>query len=299
MKILVSGSSGLVGTALVRSLSESGHEVVRLVRSSPSAAGEKDVYWDPANERLDVEQLSGVEAVVHLAGDNIAAGRWNAEKKQRILDSRVKGTRLLAETLAKMDQPPSVMLCASAIGFYGDGGNEVLDEDSKGGDDFLANVCREWEAACEPAREKGIRVANLRFGMILSRSGGALAKMLTPFKMCVGGTVGSGSQYYSWVGLSDAVRAIEYVIENDKLQGPINIVSPRPVTNVDFTKTLGRVLKRPTVFPMPAFAARLAFGEMADALLLASTRVVPQRLIDAGFTFKHPELSDCLRTILK
>lgn len=297
MKVLISGSSGMVGAAVVRSLTEGGHDVLRLVRSQ--SAADDAVFWNPTAGELETDQLSDIDAVVHLAGENIAAGRWNAEKKARIRDSRVQGTRLLAEALAKLDQPPAVLVSASAIGYYGDRGNEVLDEASKPGTDFLADVCEAWETACAPAVERGIRVVNLRFGMILSPDGGALAKMLLPFKLGLGGKVGSGEQYYSWIGLNDAVRAVEYAIEISDLKGPLNVVAPRPVTNLEFTKTLGKLLSRPTLLPMPAFIARLAFGEMADALLLASTRVVPQQLLDAGFVFEHAKLADCLRALLK
>jgi hypothetical protein len=236
--------------------------------------------------------------VVHLAGENIASGRWNAARKARIRDSRVEGTALLARTLAELENPPSVLVCASAIGYYGDRGDEVLTEDSIPADDFLGTVCREWEAASAPAAEAGIRVVSLRFGVILARSGGALAKMLTPFKMGAGGKVGSGQQFMSWISLDDAVRTIDHAIATSDLSGPVNAVSPNPVTNAEFTRALGGELRRPTVLPMPAFAARLAFGEMADALLLASARVQPKRLVESGFEFRHPEIAPALRAVL-
>jgi len=298
MKILVSGSSGLVGQALVKAYEEAGHEVVVLVRRRVSV-GPGAFYWEPENNKVDPQALEGVDVIIHLAGESIAEGRWTDEKKQRIRDSRVKSTRLLAEAAANAEHPPKVFACASAIGYYGERGDETLDENSPAGAGFLADVCKEWEAACQPAAEKGIRVINLRFGMILSPDGGALAKMLTPFRMGVGGKVGSGDQYYSWVALEDVVRAIEYAVEVESISGPVNIVARNPVTNLKFTKALGSVLGRPTIFPMPAFAARMAFGEMADELLLASTRVIPEKLRDAGFTFKHDQIGECLRALLK
>ncbi|QDU47075.1 Epimerase family protein [Symmachiella dynata] len=298
MKVLVSGASGLVGGAVVQAFLDAGHDVSRLVRRRISVS-ENDHFWDPAAGKLDPVALQGVDVMIHLGGDNIADGRWTPEKKERIRDSRLESTRLLAETAAKLEHPPKTFLCASAIGFYGDRGNETLDEGSTPGTGYLPEVCQDWEAACQPARDKGIRVVNLRFGMILSPDGGPLAKMLTPFKMGVGGKVGTGEQYYSWVSLHDVVRAMEFIIDVPSLEGPVNIVTPNPVTNLKFTKTLGAVLSRPTVLPMPAFAARLAFGEMADGLLLASARVIPDKLRDAAFTFEHDQLGNCLQALLK
>ena len=297
MKVLVSGSSGLVGSALVPSLTAGGHSVTRLVRSKP-APGAAEAYWSPGAGVVEQSALEGLEAVVHLAGENIADQRWTSEKKARIRDSRVHGTRLLAETLAGLPQPPKVLVCASAIGYYGHRGEEVLREDARPGTGFLADVCQEWEAAAEPARQKGIRVVHLRIGVVLSAAGGALAKMLTPFKLGVGGKLGSGRQYMSWVSLDDLVGIIQFALTTDALAGRVNAVSPNPVTNLQFTRTLGRVLGRPTVLPLPAFAARLAFGEMADELLLASTRVEPARLLGAGYAFRHAELESALRHLL-
>jgi hypothetical protein len=235
---------------------------------------------------------------VHLAGENIAAGRWTVEKKARIRDSRVKGTKTLCEALAQLSQPPKVLVSASAIGYYGDRGAELLWENSALGTGFLAEVCQAWEEATRPAMEKGIRVVLLRIGVVLSPAGGALAKMLLPFKLGLGGIIGSGKQYMSWIALDDVVGTIDHVLITDTLQGPVNAVAPHPVTNSEFTKTLRRVLRRPTLFPMPAFAARLAFGEMADELLLASTRVEPKRLIATEYRFRYPELEDALRHLL-
>lgn len=296
MKIAVTGSSGLVGSALVPFLTTGGHEVVRVVRRPATQPDE--LFWAPADEPLDPARIEGIDAVVHLAGESIAAGRWNDEKKRRIRDSRVRSTRLLAEAIAKAENGPKVLVCASAVGYYGDRGDEVLTEASAPGGDFLADVCQEWEGAADPAREAGTRVAHLRFGMILSPQGGALAKMLTPFKLGAGGKIGSGRQYWSWIAIDDVLDVILRALTDENLSGPINTVSPTPVTCTEFTKTLGRVLSRPTIFPMPAFAARLAFGEMADALLMASQRVLPERLVMAGHHFRHPELEVALRHLL-
>ena len=289
MKILVTGASGLVGTALLPALKAAGHEVYRLVRSAADRAA-NGINWNPSEGTIDAASLEGMEAAIHLAGENIAEGRWTDEKKRRIRESRVKGTRLLSETLAGLEQKPHTLLSASATGFYGDRGDELLTEQSASGKDFLAEVCREWELETQPAAQSGMRVVNLRFGVILSAEGGALKKMLTPFKLGVGGKIGSGRQYMSWIGIDDAVGAILFALETETLRGPVNVVSPQPVTNLEFTKTLGRVLSRPTIFSVPEFAARLAFGEVADALLLSSTRVVPLRLKEAGYQFKYPEL---------
>ncbi|MSS72816.1 MAG: TIGR01777 family protein [Candidatus Latescibacteria bacterium] len=295
MNVLVTGSTGLVGLALVPSLTAGGHRVTRLVRSQP---GEGEVRWDPEAGILNAADLEGLEAVVHLAGENIAGRRWTAEQKARIRDSRVKGTRLLCETLAGLDRPPGTLVCASAIGYYGDRGEEVLREESAPGEGLLPEVCQAWEGAAAPARQKGIRVVNLRFGVVLSPKGGALAKMLFPFRMGAGGVIGSGRQYMSWIALDDAAGVIHHALGTGALRGPANAVTPHPVTNQTFTKTLGRVLGRPTIFPMPAFAARLAFGEVADALLLASTRVAPGRLLETGYVFRYPELEGALRHLL-
>jgi uncharacterized protein (TIGR01777 family) len=297
MKILVSGATGLVGTALQPALKAKGHEVYKLVRSAPnSAAGE--INWNPDEGTIDAAAIEGMDAVVHLAGESVAEGRWTEEKKRRIRESRSKGTRLLSEGLARLKDKPRTLVSASATGFYGDRGAEVLTEQSASGTDFLAEVCREWELATHAAAQGGMRVVNLRFGVILSARGGALKKMLLPFKLGVGGKVGSGQQYMSWITLDDAVGAIIFALETESLRGPVNVVSPQPVTNLEYTKTLGSVLSRPTIFPVPAFAARLAFGEVADALLLSSARVEPARLNEAGFQFQYPELNGALQQVL-
>ena len=295
MHIAVTGSSGLVGAALVSFLTAGGHRVIRLVRKPPSG---DDVQWDPTEGVRDLSRLEGVDAVIHLAGDNIAAGRWTPQRKDEIRRSRVEGARRLSESLAKLSQRPKALVSASAIGFYGDRGDEILTEDSALGMDFLAQVCQEWEAATEPAARAGIRVVRLRFGMILSPMGGALRKMLLPFRLGAGGRMGSGAQYVSWIAIDDAIGAIHHAVGAESLHGPVNAVSPAPVTNAEFTRVLARVLSRPAIFPMPAFAARLAFGEMADALLLASARVMPTRLQASGYRFRFPELEGALRHLL-
>lgn len=297
MKILVSGSHGLVGKALLRSLTDDGHEVIRLVRGE-RAFGSPEVEWQPDEGRIDAEHLEGINAVVHLAGESIASGRWTAEKKRTIRDSRVKGTALLSAAIARLSRPPSVFLSASAIGYYGDRDDELLNETSAPGKDFLSSVCAEWEAATRTAAEKGIRTVCARFGIILDVNGGALAKMLPPFRMGVGGRVGDGKQWMSWIALDDVISGLKFLIEDQAVQGPVNFVAPNPVTNAEFTKTLGRVLSRPTIFPVPAFGVRLVFGEMADALLLSSQRVEPSVLEDKGFLFNWPTLEPALRHLL-
>lgn len=297
MKVLLSGSSGLVGSALVPFLTDAGHQVIRLVRSQPRLEG-AEIRWDPEAGDIDAAGLKGLDAAVHLAGESIAAGRWTAAKKARILESRVKGTRLLAEALAGLEQPPKVLVSASAVGYYGDRGEEILREESDSGSAFLSEVCRQWEAATGPAAAGGIRVVNLRFGIILSAAGGALPRLLTPFRLGLGGTLGSGKQFMSWIAIDDVIGVILHALTTETLRGPVNAVAPQPVTNREFTKTLGRVLERPTLFPIPAFAARLAFGEMADELLLASQRVEPARLLASGYRFQFPELEGALRHLL-
>ena len=302
MKIVVSGASGLVGSALVPSLVAAGHQVTALVRRESQQtppAGVSEVQWNPAAGELDAARLVGHDAAVHLSGESIAGGRWTNEKKRRIRDSRVQSTRLLAETLARLETRPHTLVCASAVGYYGDRGAEVLTEESTAGGNFLAEVCREWEAAAEPARAAGIRVVHLRFGVVLSAEGGALAQMLTPFKLGIGGPLGSGEQYMSWLTRDDAVGMIEHALTDETLSGPVNAVAPQPVTNSEFARTMGRVLSRPAILPMPAFALRLTLGrEMADALLLSSARVEPARLKAAGYQFKHPQLEGALRHVL-
>jgi uncharacterized protein (TIGR01777 family) len=301
MRVIVTGSTGLVGSALVRSLLADGDGVTRLVRGGAqtfSAPGTKAVRWEPESGEVDAKELEGHDAAVHLAGDPIAEGSWTDEKKRRIVESRVKGTRLIAETLAGLSEKPKVLVSASAIGFYGNRGDEVLREESASGEDFLSEVCREWEKATLAASQAGIRVVHVRIGVVLSAKGGALAKMITPFKLGMGGKVGDGRQYMSWITLDDTVAVIRRAITDESLRGPVNAVAPNPVTNEEFTKALGHVLGRPTFLSMPAFAARLAFGEMADALLLSGARVEPARLNEAGFKFSQPEIEGALRHVL-
>ena len=292
--IAITGASGLVGSALTPLLTTGGHQVTRLVRSEPQG---RDIQWNPAAESFDSSQLN-VDAIVHLAGENIGSGRWTAAKKKRIRESRFNGTRVLCEGLAKMKTPPKVLVSASAIGYYGDRGDQLLTEKSEPGTGFLSEVCQEWEEATRPAQEAGIRVVQLRFGVIMSPQGGALAKVLLPFQMGAGGVVGSGKQIWSWISIDDAAGAIHHALMTDSLQGPVNAVSPNPVTNREFTKTLGRILHRPTLVPMPAPMARLALGQMADDLLLASARVQPRKLTASGYAFRQPELETCLRHVL-
>lgn len=302
MKIVLSGASGLIGTALVPALLQQGHQITKLVRRG---GGEKQsdekistLTWDPEKKILDERALAGCEVAVHLSGETIAE-RWSEEKKQRIRTSRVQSTKLIAEKLAQLSPPPRALLCASAVGYYGSRGDELLDEERAPGQGFLADVCQEWEAAAAPAQAAGVRVVFLRFGVVLSAEGGALAKMLTPFKLGVGGQVGDGKQWMSWIALDDVVEAIKFLIDRDDVRGPVNMVSPHPVTNGEFTETLGRVLSRPTLLFVPAFGARLAFGEMADAVLLSSARVLPRRLERAQYTFAYPQLEGALTHLLK
>ncbi len=294
MRVLVSGASGLIGSALAAALKARGDQVVGLGRGVDA-----QIRWDPVAGRLNEAALEGMDAVVHLAGENIAGGRWSAARKERIRSSRVEGTRLLCAALARLEQPPQVLACASGIGYYGDRGAEELKEDSAAGKGFLAEVCGAWEGAAEPARTRGIRVAHLRFGMVLSSGGGALARMLLPFRMGVGGRIGSGQQWMSWICLDDAVRAICHVLEQAALRGPINLTSPHPCTNTEFARALGKALRRPAIFPLPAWAARVALGEMAEGLLLSGCRVAPARLLESGFQFAYPELAGALRYLLK
>ena len=295
MRVLMSGSSGLVGTSLRRSLEADGHQVLALVRREPQAPNE--LQWDPSGGVLDTKDLK-VDAVVHLAGESIAEGRWSEAKKARIRDSRVLGTRALCEAVASLKEKPEVVVCASAIGYYGDRGASVLDETASVGEGFLSEVCAQWEDAAEPARAAGIRVVNLRTGVILASEGGALSKMLLPFRLGLGGKIGAGDQYMSWVSLPDLVSIAKFALEDETLIGPVNAVAPGAVTNLEFTRALGRQLKRPTLFPLPSFMARLALGEMADDLLLASIRVEPAVLKERGFNFEHPELSAALSSVL-
>ncbi len=295
MKIAVTGASGLIGSAIVPALETSGHEVVRLVRRA--AEGPSELAWDPAAGSIDADGLAGVDGVVNLSGATIGR-RWTAARKREILASRVDSTSLLARTLAALEPRPKVLVCAGGVGIYGDRGDEILTEESDLGSGFLADVGIAWEAAAEPARAAGIKVVNFRQGIVLSRRGGALARLLTPFKLGLGGRVGSGRQWWSWVSMDDLVGAYRFVLKGD-LEGPVNLVSPSPATNVQFVKALGRALRRPTVFPLPVVAVRTMFGEMGDAALLQGQRALPARLLEAGFALRYPELDAALRHALE
>lgn len=297
MKILITGASGLIGRAICRTLEDKGHELLLASRSEPQ--GPNQIKWTVEHGFAEPERLEGVDAVIHLAGESISALRWSEAKKKAIRDSRILGTRSVVEAMEQMQQKPKVFFAGSATGIYGDRGDEEMTEASEPGDTFLSEVCKEWEAESLKAEALGIRTVLLRTGIVLSKDGGALATMLTPFKLGVGGVVGSGKQYMSWVSLEDEVGAIVFVLENEEIHGPVNIVAPNPVTNQEFTKTLGEVIYRPTIFPLPTFAVDLIFGEMGDALLLDSTRVVPQRLLDAGYKFKFTNLKPALENALK
>jgi uncharacterized protein (TIGR01777 family) len=296
MHVGITGSSGLIGTALAAHLRDAGHTVASIVRREP-AAGE--IRWEPAAGELDPGDLEGIDAVVHLAGAGIGDHRWTDEYKRVLLDSRVVGTTLLARTLATLgDDGPRVLVSGSAIGFYGERGDEILDEDSDGGDGFLADICRAWETSTEPAGAAGVRVAHIRTGIVLSRSGGALKKMLPLFRLGAGGRFGSGRQWMSWISIDDEVRAIEHLLDSD-LSGPVNLTAPNPVRNADFAATLAEVLRRPSFVPVPRFGPKLLLGgELADALLFDGQRVAPARLRSHGFEFRHPDLELALRAVL-
>jgi uncharacterized protein len=299
-RVLVSGVSGPIGTALLPSLESSGAVITRLMRngSSSNRAGRTDVVpWNPASP-IDPQSVSGFDAVIHLAGESIV-GRWTAEKKAKIRDSRVVGTRNLAQALARADAKPQVFVCGSAIGFYGDRDDELLNEESASGTGFLPDVCREWEAATQPATDVGIRIVHVRTGVVLSPKGGALGKMLTPFKLGLGGRIGNGRQWMSWIDVQDWVGALHHVLKTDLLQGPVNMVAPKPVTNAEFTQTLASVLHRPAIFPVPEFAVKLAFGEMGETVLLGGQRVEPAQLVTSGYPFRFRELRASLKNTLR
>lgn len=295
MNILITGSSGLVGTHLGKVMEANGHNIIRMLRN---AADGQPFYWLPDKGVINYDNSVEIDAVINLAGESIADGRWSEERKRRILDSRVSGTRLLAETLAKLKSKPKVFISGSAIGFYGETGASIVDEDSKQGTGYLAEVAELWEQAAKPAADAGIRTVNIRTGVVLSPDGGMLQKLLLPFKMGLGGIVGNGQQYISWVSINDIAGMIQFLLENDTISGAINLVSKQPVTNYTFTKKLGSVLNRPTIFPLPACVARVVFGEMADALLLSSIRVQPKRLIEEGYDFIDTDLEKTLRSLL-
>src|SRR5262245_23383894 len=295
MNVVITGSSGLIGSALIPLLTRNGHTIRRLVRGARDGGAAR---WNPDAGSLDDGVLAGADAVVHLAGETIATGRWTAAKKARIRDSRVRGTALLTRGLVALDRKPTVFISASAVGIYGNRGDEVIDEWSAPGHGFLAEVCSQWEAATRPAADAGKRVVNCRMGVVLSGTGGALAKMLPVFRLGLGGVMGSGRQYMSWISIDDVVGAIQHLLLSEIVVGPVNVVAPNPVSNREFTKTLGGVLRRPTSLRVPAFAVRLGLGEVADELLLASTRAQPLRLIASGYQFRYPALEGALRHLL-
>lgn len=294
--VAITGASGLIGSALATALHRDGCEVFRMVRQR--STDEREIYWNAKKGEIDAERLEGVDAVVHLAGESIASGRWTDAKRARIRQSRVQGTTLIAEALAQLSTKPKVLISASAVGYYGVSSEGVRDERSPMGEGFLAEVCQAWEAAAAPARAAGIRVVHPRTGIVLASEGGALSKMKTPFSLGLGGRIGDGSQWMSWITLHDEVRALRYLLNEASISGPVNLVAPDAATNAEFTKALGEALGRPTVLPVPSFALRLAMGEMAEELLLGGARVVPRVLQEHGFVWKHPQLPGALRAVV-
>jgi len=294
MKILISGSSGLIGSAAATALKSDGHNVVHLVRPGKTP-NPGDVLWDPMRATVDVASLEGVDVVIHLSGAGIADGRWTEERKQLLRSSRIDTTRVLVDSLSRLNQKPRALIVASAIGYYGNRGDEILTESSTNGTDFLALVCRDWEAEASRAAAMGIRTVMLRFGVVLSGKGGALPKMLTPFKLGVGGRLGSGQQWMSWIAIEDVVGIIRHAIASEQVSGPVNVVAPNPVRNEEFTRLLAGMLHRPAIFAAPAFVLRLAMGEMADAVLLSSDRVKPEKMLAGGYKFRFEILEPALR----
>jgi uncharacterized protein (TIGR01777 family) len=300
MKIIVSGASGLVGTALTASLRVQGHTVLHLVRKrTPQETSSAEIRWDPLSAQVDVPALEGADAVVHLSGANVSKGRWTPARKRVLSSSRLDSTRVLVDSLARLRQKPRVFISASAVGYYGNRGDEILIESTGPGNDFLSHLARDWEAEAMRASQAGMRAVILRFGVILSSEGGALPEIIRPFKFGVGGRLGSGRQWMSWIALPDAVDIIESSMANAGWNGPLNAVAPEPVRNSEFAEIVGRVLHRPAILPAPGFMLRLALGEMADALLLSSQRAIPERLLQSGYAFKFPDLEAALRTMLR
>lgn len=295
MKILITGSSGLIGTALTRSFLGDGYEVAGLLRTRVDG----QPYWNIENGVIDLGRFGAPNVVINLAGENLTDSRWSQAKKARIVNSRIKGTQLLVDYFVNAEQKPDLLISGSAVGFYGNRGDELVDESSKPGTGFAAELCQQWEAATEPTKQAGIRVVNIRTGIVLSTAGGALKKMLLPFKLGLGGTLGNGQQFVSWVSIDDMVDMVKFIMNHEAISGPVNMVSPEPVTNYQLTKALGSALHRPTIFPMPAFVASLIFGDMADELLLSSTRVKPTKLKQAGYQFHHTDLFETIESLIK
>jgi len=295
MRVLITGATGLIGRQLSQYLIEQGHDVHALHRNPES---EKDFYWFPAESRIHLDDSVELDAVIHLAGDNIAGSRWSEAKKAEIINSRVRGTRLLSEAVAQLKHKPSVFISASAIGYYGDTGDSIVDEQSSPGTGFLSDIATQWEQATQAVEQANIRTVHLRTGIVLSRNGGALEKMLLPFKLGLGGVVGSGQQYMSWISIHDVVSIIDFLLHRSNLSGPFNLVAPQAATNRQFTKSLGHALHRPTIFPMPAFVVRVLFGEMGDQLLLSSTRVAPKRLLAEGYSYIDEQLDGALEHVI-
>ncbi len=297
MTVVVTGASGVIGSTLVPFLTTGGHRVIRLVRNR-SGSSPDELLWDPLSGFLNADSIEEIDAVIHLAGENIGSGRWTPEKKKKIIESRVKGTELVVKKLSSLRKPPKVIICASAIGYYGDRGNNILNENDECGADFTSSVCRLWEKAAHPARERNIRTVFLRIGIVLTPLGGALKRLLLPFKLCAGGKIANGTQYMSWIDMEDVLHAIYHILKHESIDGPVNIVAPNPVTNTEFTKTLGQVMSRPTLFTIPSTAVKLAFGEMGKEILLSSTRVMPEKLLNTGYRFNAPYLETALRQML-
>lgn len=298
MKILITGSSGVVGKALKSSLSQKGHQIYTLIRDK-SKVTSLDIYWNPETKELNPQSIEGMDAIINLAGENLSDERWSDEQKKKIKNSRIQSTSLLVSALLNVQAKPKVFISASAVGFYGDCGAEIQTEASPSGKGFLADVCVEWETATDVLQSQGVRLVKARFGVVLSQEGGALAKMLGPFKKGLGGVIGPGQQYISWIAIDDLIDALAYVLDKEEMRGPVNFVSPNPVTNEKFTECLGKVLGKPTIMKMPAFAARMLFGEMADEMLLSSIRVIPESLSKSGFTFRYSELEHALQFLIK
>ena len=297
LNILVSGASGLIGSALIPFLTTGGHRIVRLVRRLP-LADTNEVFWDPDSGVLNPHDLGKIDVVIHLSGENIGQGRWTEDKKKRIVESRVKSTDLISKVITALNPVPRVFVCASAIGFYGDRGHLLLDESDGPGNDFISSVCAKWEKSAEPAVQKGIRTAFMRIGVVLSPLGGALSRLLWPFKIGLGAKIASGKQYMGWVSIEDVIGAVYHTMINDAVKGPVNVVSPMCSTNIEFTKTLGRVLSRPTVLSIPSVAIKILFGEMGREILLSSTRVKPETLLNTGYRFRSPHLEEALLQML-